>query len=420
VFIQGGGYTSNSNANWNGAQVVERSGYNILVVNFNYRVGLWGFLAGEKVKADGDLNVGLLDQRQLLKWVRQHIDKFGGDPDHVVIHGASAGAGSVALHMTAYGGRDDKLFVGAAAESVFFPAQPRLSELEWQFERFASSVDCDPSSERAMSCLRGLSAVTLQRANVMTPFPGRSGNPLFYWTPCVDGDLIQDLPYKLYSSGQFLHLPVLYGTDTDEGSVFAPGGARSSADVASFFQDNYPGLSNEQANDVVARYPKLARLPGHEDWFPTASMAYGEATFTCPAVSVLAAMASHWPEGASKLFAYRYDVFDEGNAAAGIGVPHLFEAAAIFGPDNIGGAPGSYYTYNADMVPLVMDYWISFVRALDPNAHRNEGAPEWPGWGTERKRRLLFQTGNLSVEYTPADQVERCEYWKSMAAVTRQ
>ena len=73
VFIQGGGYTRNANANWNGTRLVETSGKDLVYVNFNYRVGLWGFLAGEDVRADGDLNVGMLDQRFLLQWVQKHI-----------------------------------------------------------------------------------------------------------------------------------------------------------------------------------------------------------------------------------------------------------------------------------------------------------------------------------------------------------
>lgn len=96
---------------------MKNSGKNIVFVNFNYRVGSWGFLASEKVRQNGDLNAGLLDERYALEWVQKYIAKvehnyprksskidlsqFGGDPDHVVIHGASAGAGSVALHLTA-------------------------------------------------------------------------------------------------------------------------------------------------------------------------------------------------------------------------------------------------------------------------------------------------------------------------------
>ena len=75
VYIQGGGYSTNSNANYNGTKVIQESNDNIVFVNFNYRVGVFGFLAGEAVRDDGDLNAGLLDQRLLLHWVQKHIHK---------------------------------------------------------------------------------------------------------------------------------------------------------------------------------------------------------------------------------------------------------------------------------------------------------------------------------------------------------
>lgn len=67
LFIQGGGYVSNSNANWDGSEVVQKSGNNIVFVNFNYRVAMWGFLASSKVSANGSLNAGMLDQRFLMQ-----------------------------------------------------------------------------------------------------------------------------------------------------------------------------------------------------------------------------------------------------------------------------------------------------------------------------------------------------------------
>lgn len=75
VFIQGGGYNDNANANWDGTTVIKESGHGLVFVSFNYRVGMWGFLAGKKVEEDGDLNAGLLDQRKLLKWVQKYIGK---------------------------------------------------------------------------------------------------------------------------------------------------------------------------------------------------------------------------------------------------------------------------------------------------------------------------------------------------------
>ena len=73
VYIPGGGYSNNANNNYNGSEVVAKSGENIVFVNFNYRVGALGFLASSHVAQDGDLNAGLLDQRKLLHWVKKYI-----------------------------------------------------------------------------------------------------------------------------------------------------------------------------------------------------------------------------------------------------------------------------------------------------------------------------------------------------------
>ncbi|KAK3936069.1 lipase 1 [Diplogelasinospora grovesii] len=446
VFIQGGGYVSLTNANWNGAEVVEKSGGNTVMVNFNYRVGLWGFLASENIRKDGDLNAGLLDQRMLLKWVKTHIAQFGGDPDHVVIHGASAGAGSVALHMVAYGGRDDDLFVGGIAESIFFPAQPPVAELEYQFQRVVEQTGCDSARDQ-MQCLRETDAAWLQAANRAQPFPGRDEPPLplFYWTPCVDGEFLQDIPYRLFQKGKFVNVPVLFGTTTDEGSVFASNAA-TQTDFAAFMANNYPKLTSNQTDAILQHYPKLPPLPWHEEWFPSASQAYGEATFICPTVNVLNTL-QHSSDSSLKynnagsggsgsgsagpgpgIWSYRYNVYDSENTAEGLGVQHLFEAAAVFGPDNINGARRSYWTYNAPIVPVVMSYWISFVRTLDPNIYRSPGSPNWEKWGADMNR-LVMETGNTHMETVgkgvegpggEGGELERCRFWEGLGGVMEQ
>ena len=73
----------NSNALYNGTGLVLASDLNIIVVTLTYRVGLFGFLASEEVKRDGNLNIGLLDQRKALEWVQKNIHTFGGDPKKV-------------------------------------------------------------------------------------------------------------------------------------------------------------------------------------------------------------------------------------------------------------------------------------------------------------------------------------------------
>lgn len=75
IFIQGGGFNVNSNPNYNGTGLVTASGNNIIVVTFNYRVGLYGFLTdGDEISP----NNGLFDQRKVMQWVQKYITQFGG------------------------------------------------------------------------------------------------------------------------------------------------------------------------------------------------------------------------------------------------------------------------------------------------------------------------------------------------------
>ncbi|KAH6660075.1 carboxylesterase [Truncatella angustata] len=421
LMIQGGGYIVNGPI-WNGSYVVEVSKRNVIFVNFNYRVGLYGFLASEQVRADGDLNVGLLDQRFMMRWVQKHIVQFGGDPDRVVLQGVSAGAGSVAHHLTAFGGKDEKLFHAAISESVFFPTHPRVAELEWQFDYLLSETGCSNASD-AMSCLRETSLAVLQAANVATPFPGRFGTPpLFYWSPCIDGDLSRDRLYAMFENGDFLDVPVIFGTDNDEGSYFGLD-ASTHQEVAAFIQNNYPHLDNETTREILMAYPPEDPVPKHGAWFPLAYRAYGEVTFICPNIHILDSFQAR-PNANLQTWAYRYNVLSAENVGEGLGVPHTWETFAVFGPDSIGGiwsGPASYYGADAGMVPIMMNYWISFVRTLDPNVLRYVKAPEWSTWRSgSGQQQLKLETGNVSMENLADDLKSRCGMWKDLAGMTEQ
>lgn len=190
--------------------------------------------------------------------------------------------------------------------------------------------------------------------------------------------------------------------------------------MAAFLQSNYPHLSPSNTTALLAHYPQTESLPHHNPWFPSTAKAYGEATFTCPVSHILSAHARH--SRTSRAWGYRYDVRDADNEAAGLGVLHIFESWAIFGPDSPAGpgrGPRSYYTYNAAVVPIMMDYWISFVRTLDPSSLRFPGAPVWTRWGREG-RRLRVRTEDIEVESVPGDQMARCAVWRDLAPVMRQ
>jgi carboxylesterase type B len=152
------------------------------VVAFNYRVGLFGFLASAEVAKDptAAVNNGLRDQRAALQWVQKYIHLFGGDPKHVTIGGASAGAASVVYHLTAYGGRDDGLFAGAAAESQSFATQLTIDESQYQYDYIIKATNCSEASD-TLKCLRSVSAPDIQRVNKNLPFPGSPGAPAYMY-----------------------------------------------------------------------------------------------------------------------------------------------------------------------------------------------------------------------------------------------
>ncbi|KAF7356434.1 Carboxylic ester hydrolase [Mycena venus] len=409
-FIQGGGYVSNSNANYNGTGVIVESGLNVVVVNFNYRVGAFGFLASERVAKDGQLNAGLLDQRKALFWVRKHISKFGGDPNHVVIHGVSAGGGSVTHHMTAFGGRDEGLFVGAIGESVFWPREAPVSQLEFQFDLFAAAAGCSDATDQ-MACLRAQNTSTLVAANIAHPFPGRTTVPNFYYTPTIDGDFIRDNLYNLFRQNKFTPVPLMIGDDDDEGTAFAAN-AQTPEDVISFLTDNYPQLTADDATTINQLYPLLPPLPNHAPFFPSAAAAYGESTFTCPSNFIAGLI------GARKnVWNYRFSVVQPDRAASGLGVDHTSELPAVFGPPFIpGGNSTTFATTNAPIVPVLMNYWISFVRSLNPNTHKFSSAPEWAEFDSKNQRRIKFVLNDTHVESIPADEDTRCAFWNDIGA----
>lgn len=203
---------------------------------------------------------------------------------------------------------------------------------------------------------------------------------------------------------------------TNEGSYYAPN-ASTPAEVRSFFQDNYPRLSSADTAAINAQYPLTPPLPHHEAYFPSASAAYGDATFICPAHYIAQSVAIH--HSPTKVWNYRYNVQDSDHIAAGLGVPHTCEIPAIFGLGNTGvdDTKSSYATYNKSIVPVVMNYWISFVRTLDPNVWRHESAPEWKsfGDGDGNGRRLVIETEKTRMEDVPKEFVEKAEFWKGLA-----
>lgn len=424
VYLEGGGFVENDGS-YNGAPLIKASGMQMIVINLNYRVGPYGFLASNEVREGGSLNNGLKDQRQALFWIKEHIIKFGGNPNHIVLGGSSAGAASVTLQLLAYGAKDSPPFHATAAESQSFGALRTVEESQYQYDELVSRTKCDEKSD-TLSCLRRLSIHDLQPQNIGTPFPDTTRSPLFAYNPTLDYDFLPSQPFILFSTGQFHRLPAIYGDATNEGTIFAPRDLSTPEESTNWIQAQFPLLNTTEKEYLTKTYPPTAEeWPRTSKYWRSTADAYGELRYICPGIFLSNVYTNHNVKGN---WNYRYAVLDPTDEKHGLGTPHVAELNAIWGAPF--GAPASYKTSNADIIPVVQQYWISFIGTFDPNRYRLAGTPEWEEWsakgfveGEVGRRRILFQNGEgkkTEMESVDKEQWERCKVLSGWGVGLRQ
>lgn len=292
-----------------------------------------------------------------------------------------------------------------------------ISESQFSYDSLVSRTGCSGRDD-TLACLRSLDITTLQNKNIKTPLPGGTNSPLYLYSPTIDGDLVQDHTLSLFREGKFIKVPVIFGDDTDEGTIFVPKNTSTLAAADTFLIDQFPSISKGQIsriNDIYLTDDKKKTYPGSGPFWPPTSTAYGELRYICPGIE----MSRVYAKAGLPSWNYQFAVQDPKHEAIGEGTTHTVEVNAIWGPDYVSGvAPDSYYTTNARIVPVMQGYWTSFVRSLNPNTHRYPGSPRWETWGDYR--RIFIRTNQSHMEIVPQAQQDRCNYLLSIGVDLRQ
>ena len=398
VYVHGGAFCNGS-----GSSVMYRAerlaSRGVVVVTFNYRLGALGFLAHPALvdeESGGFGNWGIHDQIAALRWVRDNVGAFGGDPSNVTVFGESAGAMSICDLLATPAARG--LFRRAIAESgaalaIDPPPAARIAE------RLAGQLGL---AEFSRDALAGVPADELIGAQIAVNAEVDAGAGLPF-QPVVDGGLLARHPEDAVVAGSSAGVELLIGSNRDEFKLFSfavlarreLSEAEAERLVGRYLRG--AGLEDEAlAGDAIAEY----RRARHDRGEPATARALFDAIvtdwiFRVPQLRLAEAHRSRTPA----TYAYLFD-WPSPFAGGGLGACHGVELPFVFGTVHepiIGLFSGS----GEDAFRLsdeMQASWVAFARSGDPS---NDLAGSWPRYEATRRATMRFgpRTGLVDAPY---------------------
>ncbi|SDO30718.1 carboxylesterase/lipase family protein [Lentzea jiangxiensis] len=358
VWIQGGAYLFGTSGlpEYDGARLASGG---VVVVTFNYRVGIEGFAQLEGAPP----NRGLLDQVAALEWVRANVRAFGGDPDRVTVFGQSAGGGSVAALLAMPRARG--LFHRAVASSV--PGTFFTPELASDIAGVcAAELGLRPTAADLSTVepelLPAVCDEVMSRMDRFTERWGQAAHKMIPFAPVVDGDVLPVTPWEALESGTAREVELVVGHTRHEqrllSAVLGLLGEVTHEQASVAAQVFAPGLT----------YPDLT--PGElfeevcSDWL-----------FRMPTLHLAQAAIA----GGGRAHVYELTWEPPG----GLGACHGLDVPLVFGTPGLGQTAAIVGDVTDETLALsdrMRSAWTAFARTGDPG---------WPAYGADRLTRVF-------------------------------
>ena len=390
VWIHGGAFImgSGSDPMYDSDKLPKRG--NIVLVSINYRLGMLGFLrlkqtTGGRIPATG--NEVLLDQVLALKWIKDNIEAFGGDPKNITVFGESAGSVSIAclMVMPDAKGLFQKAIMESGVGSVSVPKEEadRCGEL---FLKFTGIKKDDAKAMRALTTDQ-LLELEMKIRMASTGAGGTARVTSHY--PVIDGEVIPDVPNKLARQGAAKGILSIIGTNLDEYTLFGmmdPGFANlTEADMKKRLTAMLPASG---ADELIEVYGKAVQKRGEQATPANILTAIiTDIMFRIPSLDLVEAQRDNKTPVYNYMFTWKSPVMGGVLKAC-----HALEIGFVFGKYDAmfcGTGP------EADKLSECMqDAWIAFAKTGNPSC---KCMGNWPEYGNKRMTMVLGKDSHVEA-----------------------
>jgi len=392
LWIHGGAFTTGGGhvGAYRGDHLAARG--DVVVITINYRLGAFGFLnlldaTDGKLPATG--TEGLADQIAALRWVRDNISAFGGDPGNVTIFGESAGGMSVSALLSCPAARG--LFHKAIAQS----GAAHIGKPRGQSAAIARAL----IGEMPLGSLMDtpMEAILKAQGAIL-------GNPKSFgglpFMPTIDGTILPARPIDGVRQGAAAGIPVLAGSTRDEWNIFTVMRPKLREMDEAKLLSYAAGVTGEDcAAGVAAAYTEGSPF---DRW----NAIMTDHSFTVPAIRLAQAQSAHAPS-----YAYRFD-WRSPFMGGVLGACHTLEVGFVFGTIDQQNA-GQFFGNDAAAKALceaMMESWIAFARTGNPSSARTG---DWPQYESGKRQTMIFGDGPPHAVGAPHE--ERRKAWDAVA-----
>ncbi|KAG7312290.1 hypothetical protein JYU34_001765 [Plutella xylostella] len=422
VWFHGGSFVRGSPNDMNPFQIVLKQ--KVIFVSVAYRLNIFGFFSTLDNEVPG--NFGLLDQVASLVWVKNNIEKFGGDTENVCIFGHDAGAVSVGLHiLSSYSAG---LFAKAISMSgnVLAPDTVSIARTEMStVDKVASAFSCfRKPTFQLLDCLRRVNFQALLDI----------GEPLNEWKPIVDAGFsnvsspfLPEIPSKMFNEDMFVPVPVLAGYTNMEDALLLN---KDDAEDAGISQREFDLMREEvilsditiengscftnqhHIQDAVAFFYKPIPPTTNETVLRKQFLDfYTDKVHGATTYQLAKHLGKHAP-----VYLYRFDLKPFSDIAnegipSWIGVPHNFDLIFTFGLPYL-AAPSDFNKWDyrdKSVSEIIMKMWTNFAWYSHPT---NSGVIiDWEPFEIEKPGYLIIDRQNFTMSTTENMNYRAFEFW---------